>query len=972
MTKAKNKPRWIWLATACHRENVYLRARRRFALAAAPAEARLQVTALSHYVLYVNGEYVGCGPAPSSAEAPSMDEYTTESLPLRRGANVVAVLAYNPYVGTPRRPRTPGGLWLRLEATYKNGRTVHVVTDGEWRLAPADDFSVRAPRIYWTAGFCEVRDTRREPVGWTEPDFDDRAWAPADLVAPKPTRQTPMPRPRPRTVPPPVERFVEPDGIVGSGRSEWEPGPTAVPFEFAVPDPAHGEFYAATFIHAPRKQKARVVFDCDESSAVYVNNRLAVRQGYDERFVHWLEFVEHDEYPGLHRGQGHRAGPAEVHLGKGWNSLGVVIYDPGRSWGFALRFEDPRTGKMLPMTYSPDLERDGSLDWQIILDQLCPCGKGGLPEVFAPNPRTFPDPAQELAWESRTRHRRPPPGAAAMTADRRGKPPMRLTDRQYVTFDFGREVVGYVDLDVTGPAGAILDLAWAEGLDAAGFLDPSAGGVRRADRFVLRGGRQRIRTVGRRALRYLLAVARVGGKGAVRVYRLGVEAVSGDASADLAGAVRTSDRRLAGALDLAGRTFRACRLDLLEGAPARDAEQSVPAAWLLDQAGRVLLGECGRGEAALRAFADRQGADGRLYGVAPGGTERTVPDWSLLWIVWLAEHVAWTGRLDLAEDLYPAVERCLEWTAGWRGSTGLLENPSDEPPWWLLLDHSPFLKGGEVTAWQALWVRALRASAALSDWLGREDEAAAARAEADGVARIARDRLFDAEAGRFVDSRLHTRVERQGSPATNYYALWGGLASDEQAQAVLAGLWKDPATETADWGPRENPYVKYFAAEALLERGRSAEAMAMLRDYFGRMKRAGLATVPEVFPLPPPDEAPPSGADTGPYGPRVPWVLCHGTGVYPPALVARWILGVAPDGPGFERLRLAPMPAALKHVEGRVWTPKGWVEVSIRSTRKRRTVRATLPEGLAWRLDRTHLEEDEVEVTVGEAKPQSS
>ncbi|MEA3367093.1 MAG: family 78 glycoside hydrolase catalytic domain, partial [Planctomycetota bacterium] len=553
MAKAKDKPRWIWLAAACHRENVYLRARRRFVLAAEPVEARLQVTALARYVLYVNGEYVGCGPGPSSAEAPLLDEYAADVLPLKRGANVIAVLAHNPYVGTPRRPRTPGGLWLRLQATYKNGRSMTVVTDGGWTLAPADDFSVRAPRVYWTAGFCEIRDTRREPAGWTGPDFDDRDWADADLVAPKRSREASLPRPRPRSVPRPAERFVEPDRVVGSGRSEWGPGPTAVPFEFAVPDPAHGEFYAATFVHAHRKQTAWLVFDCDESGAVYVNNRLAVRQGYDERFVHWLEFVEHDEYPGLHHGQGHRAKAAQVPLGKGWNSLGVVIYDPGRAWGFALRFEDPGTGKMLPMEYSPDLAMDDPVDWQIIIDQLCPCGKGGLPEVFAPNARTFPDPAQELAWEHRTRNRRHPPGAAAMTADRRGKPPMRLTDSQYVTFDFGQEVVGYVELDVAGPAGAILDLAWAEGLDADGFLDPAADGVRRADRFILRGGRQRIRTVGRRALRYLLAVARVGGKGAVEVHRLGLQALAVDEEADLADAVRTGDRRLADGLALAGR-----------------------------------------------------------------------------------------------------------------------------------------------------------------------------------------------------------------------------------------------------------------------------------------------------------------------------------------------------------------------------------------------------------------------------------
>ncbi|MBL7140211.1 MAG: family 78 glycoside hydrolase catalytic domain [Planctomycetes bacterium] len=968
MAKTRPSAEWIWIASECHGEDRYVRARRRFTLAAVPVEARLRVTAFSEYVLYVNGRYVGCGPAPSSPEAPLWDEYAAESLPLRRGANVIGVLAHNGHVGTPRQARMPGALWLEFQATYKNGRTVHVATDGRWKAAPADDFSRRAPRVHWTAGFTEVRDTRREPVGWADRHFNDRRWAKADVVDPRESEADPVPAPRVRPVPPPAERFVAPQRLVGSGRSHWEMGATAIPFEFAVPDPAHGEFYGATFVHAHRKQAVRVVFDCDESAALYVNNRAAARQGYREDFVHWLRFDEHDDYAGLHRGQGRRALPAEVTLGQGWNSLGVVIYDPGRCFGFALRLEDTKTGKMLPAEFSPELKGDDPIHWQIIVDQLCPCGKGALPEVFAPNARTFPDAAYQLAWEEQSRNRRAPRGASAMATEGRGSGPLCLKDSEYVTYDFGREVVGYVELDLAGPAGAILDVAWAEALEADGRLDPIAGGMRRADRIVLRGGRQTVRFVNRRALRYLLLVARPG-EGRIDVHRLGVCALDRDGPADGDGpTLETSDRPLTTAVALADRTLRACRQHTLEGSPAREAEQSVPAAYLLSQAERVLLGACGLGEAALRAFAADQDDAGRFRSIAPGGTEHTVPDWNLLWVVWLAEHVAWTGRLDLAEELYPAAERVLEWTATWRNTYGLLENPAAEPPWWLFIDHSPMAKRGEVTAWQALWVRALRASADLASWLGREEEADHARAEADAAARLARERLFIARRGRFVDSRLLERIADRASAVTNAYAVYGGLADPAQAEAVLDGLAEDEKRGSADWGCRENPYAKYFAAEALFAHGRATAALAMLRAYFGRMKKAGLVTVPEVFPLPDADKPPPPGAQDGPYLGRTPWVLCHGAGTYVPAMLARWVLGVAPEGPGFEPMRLAPMPADLKTVGGRVWTPKGWVEVRVATRAGKRTVRASLPEGLAYRLDRRHLaEDDEVEVTGGQA-----
>ncbi|MBE3069997.1 MAG: hypothetical protein IMZ66_07150, partial [Planctomycetes bacterium] len=76
MAKRADKTKWIWIARRRHAEDFYLRARRRFALAGKPVRARLAVTALSDYVLYVNGRYVGCGPAPSRAAAPLLDVYT--------------------------------------------------------------------------------------------------------------------------------------------------------------------------------------------------------------------------------------------------------------------------------------------------------------------------------------------------------------------------------------------------------------------------------------------------------------------------------------------------------------------------------------------------------------------------------------------------------------------------------------------------------------------------------------------------------------------------------------------------------------------------------------------------------------------------------------------------------------------------------------------------------------------------------
>ena len=702
MAKRTDKAKWIWIATECHSEDCYLRARRTFTLSGAPADATLRVTARSGYVLYVNGRYVGCGPTPSSASAPLLDVYTADDLPLKRGRNVVAVLAHNYHVGLPRLPRLPAGLWLQLDVTGAGGKTERVGTNKQWRVSVAEDFSRRAPRVYWTTGFTEVRDTRREPQGWTEAGFSDRRWAKADEIRwERPTGAPPQTL-RERTTPRLTETFVAPARLASSGWAKWQPGMTAIPFEFAVPSPTHGEFYAGTFVRSHRRQKVRLAFDCDEAAAIYFNNRQVVRQGYSEWFVHWLQDEEHDHYTGIHRGQGHRTESAEVTLGTGWNSIGIVIYDPGRSWGFAMRLEDARTGKTLPLEFSPDLKAGDWVNWQIVIDQLCPCGKGSLPEVPAPNGRTFPDPAYQLAWEKRTATRRAPPGAASLATGGKGRGPLRLRDGETVTYDFGDEVVGHTELEVEGTPGAILDVAWGEALGHDGRLEPVRSGMRHVDRLILRGGRQTVRFVNRRALRYIELVARTGGD-RLKVHRLGFHATG--RGTDPPAAFDTRDRQLADALVVVERTVHRCLQRTFEGSPARDAEQSVPAAYLLAQAERTLYGRTDLGEAALRAFADDQRDDGFFRSVVPSGTVHTVPDWNLLWIVWMADHVAWTGDRPLAKRLYPVAEKCLEWTAAYRGSSGLLENKPRRSPWWLFLDHSPIDKRGEVTAWQALWHR---------------------------------------------------------------------------------------------------------------------------------------------------------------------------------------------------------------------------------------------------------------------------
>ena len=67
------KGRWIWISGEPYGRTFFLMARRRFDLTAKPTAAKLVVTAADRYMLYVNGTYLGRGPARSDAFRKSFD-----------------------------------------------------------------------------------------------------------------------------------------------------------------------------------------------------------------------------------------------------------------------------------------------------------------------------------------------------------------------------------------------------------------------------------------------------------------------------------------------------------------------------------------------------------------------------------------------------------------------------------------------------------------------------------------------------------------------------------------------------------------------------------------------------------------------------------------------------------------------------------------------------------------------------------
>jgi alpha-L-rhamnosidase len=218
------KASWIWATGDPDASAQFLLFRRSVTLRQRPRLASAFCTASRKYQLFVNGRLVGRGPSPGG---PRWQPYDAHDLSpyLERGANVIAALCFHE-AGEPRFGRAadsgggrspgsdaaPGGFLFQVAIDDGGDGARELVSDERWRCWRAAPW--RAPFGESAASrtsrreLGEICDSRREPVGWLLPGFNDAGWVTPDLLGPALT--PPWERLVPRQIPFLREEAVSP------------------------------------------------------------------------------------------------------------------------------------------------------------------------------------------------------------------------------------------------------------------------------------------------------------------------------------------------------------------------------------------------------------------------------------------------------------------------------------------------------------------------------------------------------------------------------------------------------------------------------------------------------------------------------------------------------------------------------------------------------------------------------------------
>ena len=509
-------------------------------------------------------------------------------------------------------------------------------------------------------------------------------------------------------------------------------------------------------------------------------------------------------------------------------------------------------------------------------------------------------------------------------------------------------------LEVSGPAGSIVDIFVGEDLRAEGTIEIAPRFY--STRYVV-GGREHERVEGFEAVgfRYLAAVTRKGAK---------IESASAiERRYPRSGEARfeCDDLRLNKIWRVGARTLDLCSTDAFIDCPGREQR-----AWLGDSYIHSLLTFVTNTDwrlvrRHLRICAHSRRGDGLLGMVAAGDfatASTTIPDYSLHWIRALTRYFEYSGDTETVRELAPIAVEILNAFERYRAADGLIRGM----PGWMFIDWAMTERAEVIGAIDALYAAALDAFASLAYTALDQPEIAV-----DAIARAERTRaafelLWDAASGVYVDAADSRGPRRRVSQQTNAAAIVSGCAPRErwsrmlqyvldESRLVLTPTISDnlmayvrnemnPA-DHVKFDPESSvvmaqPFFSHLLHDAMVRAGRRDLVQSRCLKWWPQIERGN--TVFEEY-----WEARPG------TGSR-----CHAWSATPTYDLTTHVLGVKPLKAGYAEAEIAPWFGTLRHLEGAVPTPKGMIEVTLDRERGGAVV---IPDGVIahLRFDDTKL-----------------
>lgn len=757
-----------------------------FSLPEGLENAELHLFADTRYLAWLDGNFLGRGPARFAQSQCEYDVLSAGTLP--PGEHVLAVLvqwAPENRRSESIRPLLQGHLEGRLASA---GQTVVLRTGTAWRALPSPAWRAdAAPMNDWgLIGPTELLDLRLLPADWMQPAFVDAAWPGAVTVdpqragggaAPLVTSIQYQPRSIAFTVSQPVSATVMEVGLLSPG--------------FTVGEllPEMGASY-----HLPFRATALHLFTIETLSPVGTPaSNLIQLDGSD---LSW---------------QAAGAARPDVYFASLPLLVGTHQLDfssiPAQGLTFALATDQ-------------------------ISEITVPFQQG----IHAGRRLLLAEPVSQ-------------PGSVVVT-DTATLSLRFDTLPAYVVLDLGHATHGRVAAQVRGPQGTVIDIGWDERLLSGTTRPlPFPGSLHyswnQADSWVLDGTPRSLTTLDARSGRYvLIAVWGSDAQASGPVWLEDLQVLEEAYPLTQQGSFQSSNPLLDQIWQIGVTSVRLNMGDAYMD-PWRERGQWWGDAYVDDQINQVAFGDAGLLRRGIFLMEDAF-SNSPAPGCAPHNNGMKMLDYAMLWVHSLAEYHLRTGDSATLYETYPTLQAFLAHLAGLQNpQTGLIDLPKThwsetayiEP----LAYHSRY---GQSTAVNALYYATLQHAATIAGLVGDAPSQANYLLRAETLRTQINSLLYLPSEGRYV-TNIYQGTAYTPGPQAQAWALAYGLPpageEDRVAAALLELLSDDPAA------PNLDIYGYFWVLEGLGRSGNIDPALALIEQSYGRLIDLGATTWWENF-----------------------------------------------------------------------------------------------------------------------------
>lgn len=311
--------------------------------------------------------------------------------------------------------------------------------------------------------------------------------------------------------------------------------------------------------------------------------------------------------------------------------------------------------------------------------------------------------------------------------------------------------------------------------------------------------------------------------------------------------------------------------------------------------------------------------DGITLGRYPSLLPQFIPSFSVWWIGIGYDLWQYRGDEEYLRTLLPAFRSVVAWYERYLKPDGSLKGI----PYWFFVDWAPGHNGGmpkrekegDSSIQDLHLMLAYRYLAAMEEGFGIPALAGYYREQEQRMKEGFKAKYWDEGRGLFADTKMRDRFSQHA----NTLAVLAEVVTGEEAREVMERTLADSSLI------RATVYFSYYLNQALNKTGLGDRLLNDL-TLWERQMELGLTTWAET--------AEPSRSD------------CHAWSAAPNVEFFRMVLGIASDGGGFRKIRIAPSLGTLTEVNGAIPHPNG--EVAAAYKRKRNgalEATLTLPEG---------------------------